>query len=67
MIRRKIIPIILLSVLSLSSSIAGTPGSIMSVAEKFSSDSLYKYIENTLPSVKWIGNSCRMKEVFYGL
>jgi|GEM_PF-4063917 len=67
MIRRTIIPIILLSVLSLSSSIAGTPGSIMSVAEKFSSDSLYKYIDNTLPSVKWIGNSCRMKEAFYGL
>lgn len=44
-----------------------TPGSIMSVAEKFSSDSLYKYIDNTLPSVKWIGNPCRMKEAFYGL
>lgn len=67
MIRRTIIPIILLSVLSLSSSIAGTPGSIMSVAEKFSSDSLYKYIDNTLPSVKWIGNSSRMKVAFYGL
>ena len=67
MIRRTIIPIILLSVLSLSSSIAGTPGSIMSVAEKFSSDSLYKYIDNTLPSVKWIGNTSRMKVAFYGL
>lgn len=29
-------------------------------AEKFSSDSLYKYIDNTLPAVDWIGNNSKM-------
>lgn len=32
---------------------------IMLEAEKYSSDSLYKYIDNTLPAVSWVGEGSR--------
>ena len=32
---------------------------LMKIAERYSSDSLYRYIDNTLPSVSWVAGGSR--------